>query len=586
MRIVITNLVVFGYIFFIGLFTANAQTTAAKNPSAHIPYLRALENHTQLIVEGKPFLMVAGELHNSTSSAPEYFSQAMQNAKEMNLNTVIASVAWEQFEPSEGSFDYALIDFILKNANEKKLKVVLIWFATWKNGESSYVPLWVKKDAKRFFRVKNKAGESMTAISPFCEEAMFADARAFAKLMKYIKDKDINRTIIMMQPENEAGAFSEMDYNKTVIEKFKEQVPQELVSYLLANHLSLEPELKGSWEENGKKTNGSWSELFGERNYAAQNYFMSWQYAKYMNEVSKKGKKILPLPMYVNAWLVQYPDELPGKYPNGGPVSRVMDIYKAAAPDIDFIAPDIYLPDFKEVCSMYSRHSKRNPLFIPECERTNPGKAYYAFATHDALGFGPFGIESLIADDGYSLSFRLLKEELLPIITQYQGTGKMKGLLREGNEDTTSLRIGEYTCHVEYTNKGKNAYGIIIQTGEDEFLVAGINLKINFETIGKSKKAYIGEVQEGGFYSNGWLPTRYLNGDETWHNSFLFVTGRSYAPGIEKGKRVFKQILAPLPVLNTNLEVGLEQQRVESPGVYKVKLYQIGVEDWADIEKK
>ena len=571
------RIIMFGCLFFICVFTATAQTNTTKTKSPQLPYLRTLENHTQFIVDGKPFLMVAGELHNSTSSAPEYFGQAMQNAKDMHVNTVIASVAWEQFEPAEGKFDYSLIDFILKNANEKQLKVVLIWFATWKNGESSYVPFWVKKDTKRFFRIRNKAGENMTAISPFCEEAMMADTRAFVKLMKYIKEKDVNRTIIMMQPENEAGAFSEMDYNAVALKQYSEQVSQELVSYLLANHHNLEPELKASWDENGKKQKGNWGELFGERNYAAQNYFMSWQYAKYMNEVCKQGKRILPLPMYVNAWLVQYPDELPGKYPNGGPVSKVMDIYKAAAPDIDFIAPDIYLPNFKEVCSMYSRHSKKNPLFIPECERSNPGKAYYALAAHDALGFGPFGIESLIADNTYSLSFKLLKEELLPIITQYQGTGKMKGVLREGNEDTASLLIGQYKCNVEFTNKGKNAYGIIIQSGEDEFLVAGINMKVNFETIDKTRKAVIGEVQEGGFYKDRWVPSRYLNGDETWHNSFLFVTGRSYSVGIEKGKRFFKQILAPLPVLNTNLEVGLEQLRVESPGIYKVKLYQLSL---------
>lgn len=302
------RIIMFGCLFFICVFTATAQTNTTKTKSPQLPYLRTLETHTQFIVDGKPFLMVAGELHNSTSSAPEYFSQAMQNAKDMHVNTVIASVAWEQFEPSEGKFDYSLIDFILKNANEKQLKVILIWFATWKNGESSYVPLWVKKDTKRFFRIRNKAGESMTAISPFCEEAMLADTKAFVKLMKYIKEKDVNRTIIMMQPENEAGAFSEMDYNEVAIRKYNEQVPQQLINHLSANHHNLELELKASWDENGRKQKGSWRELFGEKNYAAQNYFMSWQYAKYMNEVCKQGKKILPLPMYVNAWLVQYPD--------------------------------------------------------------------------------------------------------------------------------------------------------------------------------------------------------------------------------------------------------------------------------------
>lgn len=564
-----------GCILCAQLHTVNAQTNAKKYTPTQIPYLKTFESHSQLMVDGQPFLMVAGELHNSTSSAPEYFSQAMQNAKEMNVNTVIASVAWEQFEPQEGKFDYSQIDFILKNANEKKLKVVLIWFATWKNGESSYVPLWVKKNIKRFFRIKNKAGENMTAISPFCLEAMMADAKAFTMLMKYIKMKDVHHSVIMMQPENEAGAFSEMDYNEIPVKAYKEQVPQQLVNYLLAHQDDLEKELKIAWLANGAKQKGTWAEIFGENNYDAQNYFMTWQYAIFMNEVCKQGKNILPIPMYVNAWLVQYPAELPGKYPNGGPVSRVMDIYKAAAPDIDFLSPDIYLPNFKEVCSMYSRPTKKNPLFIPECERTNPGKAYYAFAEHNALGFGPFGVESLISDDAYALSLKLLKEELLPVVAMYQGTGKMKGVLKEGNEDTVSVIMGQYKCFIEFIEKGKNAYGIVIQTGEDEFLVAGINLKMSFFSNLSSQKICIGQVQEGGYNNQQWNTYRYLNGDETWHNSFLFARGRSYSVGILNGKKNAEQILVPIPVLNQNLETNLQQQQVASPGIYKVRLYQI-----------
>ncbi len=577
MKVSLNNLIALGCICCINIFTTNAQTNLKKSTPTQIPYLKTLQNHTQLIVDGKPFLMVAGELHNSTSSTPEYFSEAMQNAKDMNVNTVIASVAWEQFEPMEDKFDFSLIDFILKNANEKKLKVVLIWFASWKNGESSYVPLWVKKDAQRFFRIKNKVGESMTAISPFCEAAMVADVKAFATLMKYIKVKDIHHTIIMMQPENEVGAFSEMDYNEIALKKYKEQVPQTLVNYLLANKTNLEPELSISWQENGQKQKGNWSELFGEKNYAAQNYFLTWQYASYINELCKQGKAILALPMYVNAWVVQYPEESPGKFPNGGPVSKVMDIYKAAAPAIDFLAPDIYLPNFKEVCSMYSRHSKKNPLFIPECERSNPGKAWYAFAAHDALGFGPFGIESLIADNAYGLSFKLLKDELLPLIAMYQGTGKMKAILREGVEDTVSVSVGQYQCFVEFIEKGKNGYGIIIQTGDEEFLIAGINMKVSFFSLNGKDKKIIGQVQEGGFSKGTWSTSRYLNGDETWHNSYLFARGRSYSVRNEKGKIIVKQVLAPIPVLNTNLEAGLQQQQVECPGIYKVKLYQLGL---------
>jgi beta-galactosidase GanA len=539
-----------------------------------IPHLQKEGNMTRLIVDGKSRLMLAGELHNSTSSAPQYFAEAMSNAAAMNVNTVIASVAWEQFEPQEGMYDYSYVDFILKNAYDRNLKVVLIWFASWKNGESSYVPLWVKKDTKRFFRIKNKAGEQMTAISPFCNEAMVADSKAYAALMKYIRQKDVHQTIIMMQPENEVGAFSDMDYNDVAMKLFKSQVPDQLVRYLQSNKDILEKELKAAWESHGTKTKGSWSELFGEQNADAQNFFMTWQYASFINEVCRQGKAAYNLPMYVNCWLVQFPGEMPGKYPNGGPVSRVMDIYKAAAPSIDFCSPDIYLPNFKDVCSMYHRPAKNNPLFIPECERSNPGKAWYAFAEHDALGFGPFGIESLVSDVAYAQSYAVLKE-LLPVVSRYQGTGSMHGVLREDKEDSLVLEMGGYRIKTEYTEKDKNCYGIIIQTKTDEFLVAGIGLKVIFSSLSKDRAAFIGEVLEGGFDGETWNTFRQLNGDETWHNSALFVKGRNLAVAMKDGKATVTPYLAPIAVLNQTLESNLQSGQVQAPALYKVKLYSI-----------
>ena len=170
------------------LFTATTIIAQDKNipDNKDIPHLRVENNTTRLIVDNKPFLMLAGELHNSTSSAPKYFAEAINNAVSMNVNTLIASVAWEQFEPLEGKYDYSCVDFILKNANEHNLKVVLVWFASWKNGESSYAPIWVKKDTKRFFRIRNNSNEQISAISPFCKESMMTslcsskpDAKSF-----------------------------------------------------------------------------------------------------------------------------------------------------------------------------------------------------------------------------------------------------------------------------------------------------------------------------------------------------------------------------------------------------------------------
>jgi hypothetical protein len=376
----------------------------------------------------------------------------------------------------------------------------------------------------------------------------------------------------MIQPQNEVGAFSEMDYNKIALELYASQVPGKLVEYLIQHKDVLEEELKTAWESNGAKTEGNWAELFGENNFDAQNFFLSWHYASYIDEISRQGRAVHNLPMYVNAWLVQYPGEQPGKYPNGGPVSRVLDIYKAAAPSIDFIAPDIYLPNFREVCSMYHRPAKNNPLFIPECERSNPGKAWYALAEHDAMGFAPFGVESLVSDLAYSESFGVLRE-MLPIIEHYQGTGSMRGILKEGNEERSVLEMGDYKIEIEYLLKDKNCYGMIIQTADDEFLVAGIGIRLKFGSLKPGRTAFIGTVLEGGYVDGEWDTRRWLNGDETWHNTFLFAHGRNFSVIWKEGKPEVTPFLAPIPVLNQSLESNLQTGQVQAPGIYQVKMY-------------
>ena len=325
---------------------------------ASIPHLKNTGNVVQLIVEDKPFIMISGELHNSTSSSVNYLSSVWPKIKKMNLNSVIASVSWEQFEPEEGVYDFTLVDELIKRARENKLKLCLIWFASWKNGQSSYVPLWVKKDTRRFFRVKTKEGQNIETISPFCDEALKSDAKAFAVLMKHIKEVDFDHTVIMVQPENEVGIFQDIDYNELALQKFEEEVPSQLLSYLKINKDGLKEAVRSVWKVHGFKTTGSWKEVFGDNPYSRE-FLMAWQYATYINEVVKAGKNEYPLPMFVNAWIVQHDKELPGDYPNGGPVSRVMDIYKAAAPDIDVLCPDIYLPNFKEIVAMY--HRQRQP---------------------------------------------------------------------------------------------------------------------------------------------------------------------------------------------------------------------------------
>lgn len=475
----------------------------------------------QLIVNGSPFIMLAGELHNSSSSTAEYLNSLWKPLKDLNLNTVLASVAWEQFEPQEGIYDYTLIDNLINEARRHQLKLGILWFGSWKNGESSYAPTWVKEDTRRFVRVQTADGKEIETLSPFCENTMRADAKAFRALVKHIREVDqMCGTVIALQPENEVGVFQDMDYSPTSVKAYEQKVPAILMDYMKKNRQRLHPEFRSIWEEHGLKGTGTWKEVFGD-NHWSKSFYTVWQYASYVNFVAAAAKEVYPLPTFCNCWLVQKPEDLPGVYPNGGPVSRVMDIWKAAAPNVDVLSPDIYLPDFKNIVKDY--HRADNPLWIPESVM-KPANAFWAFGEHDALCYSPFGIEDGAGNFIFAQSYKVLGE-LMPLITRYQGTERMIGIMKSEDEKERVVVMGDYNLRIVY--ESDDAYGLIIQTETDEFIVAGMNMKVYFSSVNSQKIGYIKQVWEGGFSAKGeWRTTRLLNGDETYHNAVLIVKGR------------------------------------------------------------
>lgn len=540
------------------LFFMSFSTWAQQS----IPYLAQKGTATQLMVDDKPFLMIAGEVHNSSASTVEYMEPLFPKLKAMNLNSVFVTLAWEQFEPEEGVYDYTLVDAILKNARENDLKVALLWFATWKNGESSYTPLWIKKDTKRFWRVKTKDGKEIETMSPFCEATKKADAKAFTALMKYLNKVDQERTVILMQPQNEVGMFQDIDYNKVSLRAFEQEVPKDLMTYLSKHKNKLDDYLKDAWAKQNYKKKGSWKEVFGDTP-EAKTFFTTWEYATYINYIAAKGREAYDLPMMVNAWIVQKPGDLPGVYPNGGPVSRVIDIWKAAAPAIDIQSPDIYLPNFKEIVAMY--HRDDNPLLIPE-STSEVGRAYYAFGQHDAICYSPFGIEDAYNDFLFKKSYAVLNE-VEHLILKYQGTGNMRAVLQESGDTYQDFYMGDYKVKVMYEKPDEPSFGIIIQTSDDEFTVVGMNLTVYFTSEVMNNTGYIGQVFEGRFEGEDFVTTRMLNGDETFHNSRLRVFGRQFT-STEKLEKVEKKQGDP------DAYSPATQKTITTPGIYKVIVYQ------------
>jgi len=531
-----------GFVLFFSLillFCINYAKGASSGnrERTDIPHLKKTATATQLIVGNEPFVMLAGELHNSSSSNLEYLEPVWNKLVLLNLNTVLAAVTWQSVEPEEGKFDFTLLDGLIAKAREHDLRLVLLWFGTWKNTISCYVPDWVKKDRDRFKHAQRKSprklrpkwgfGEKLEVISPLCREARDADKRAFAAMMRHIHKVDADKhTVIMIQVENETGLLGDSRDRSAPAEKaFGQPVPKELIQYLQRHKGSLIPELHTIWARTGFRTSGMWTEVFGE-GPDTDEIFMAWHVGRYVDEIAKAGKAEYPLPMFVNTWLMREElNELPGEYPSGGPVSKMMDIWRAAAPSIDLIAPDIYWPYFKTVCAKYTRSD--NPLLIPEANRdTEPErKVFYAIAEHDAICFAPFGIDNQHFEPEHPLgqSYKLLSS-LMHLITKCHGTEKIRGFLQY-KEKGQAINIGDYRFNISYNREpeqGHSGCGLIIALAPDEFLIAGLDFVVSFGSNNKDlPHAGILSIQEGRFEEARWIPGRWLNGDENGHGTDL-----------------------------------------------------------------
>ena len=488
------------------------------------PFLRKQGTATQLIVDGKPFLVLAGELGNSSSSNVEYMRPIWPRLAAMNLNTVLIPVYWELLEPSEGRFDFSLIDGLIQDARKYNLRLVPLWFASWKNSMSSYAPSWVKTNQKRFPRSQERTENGMEILSPFSKENVETDARAFAAFMRHLRETDANdHTVIMIQVENEIGMIPDSrDRSAIANELFAQSVPAELMNYLQQQKEELVPELRAVWQANGFKTRGTWEEIFG-KGPGTDELFMAWYFARYANRVDDAGKAEYSLPMFVNAALIR-PGHMPGQYPSAGPLPHLMDIWRAGAPKIDFLSPDIYFQNFAEWVRRFDRSD--NPIFIPEAM---PGpidsvNGMYAIGQHNAIGFSPFSIDSLDEQTAEPLtaSYDLLKQ-LSPLILEHQGRGAIAGLLPEGPEQRApqQLRLGDYILNITFDrpspqNSNLLSGGLVMATGPDEYLFAGTGLTITFETD-KPGDPIVGllSVDEGKYVNGQWIQGRRLNGDQT-----------------------------------------------------------------------
>jgi hypothetical protein len=517
MRITRITLAVFLLLLPLGTFSLFSQTNAA-------PHLEKRGSATQLVVDGKPFLILGGELHNSSSSSLDYMKPLWPQLAGMGLNTVVTPLSWELTEPVQGKYDFTLVDGLLAQAREAHERIVFLWLASWKNGMSSYPPAWVKQDTKRFSRVVVK-GREIELLSPASAATQQADARAFTALMQHIQQVDAqDHTVIMMQVENEVGVPGDSrDRSAAADRSFASPVPAELTRYLKAHHDTLYPRLRELWDENGDKSSGTWSEIFGNSSRADE-IFMAWNYARFIHAVTAAGKSAYNIPMYVNTWLAEN-DAEPGSFPSGGPEPWVIDIWRAAGTAIDFYAPDLYAPDFTYWCRQYQRDG--NPLFMPETRGGSPGAAnvFYAVGEEAGFGFSPFAIEDdMDPKQDLAVSYRAVNS-LAPLLLEHQAAGDVRGFILDKQHPTVDFVLNGVAFHVSideiFGHHAESGYGLIMATGSEEFIGAGKGFRVTFSQASpNSARIGIASIDEGNFEDGKWIPGRRLNGDENDQGSF------------------------------------------------------------------
>ena len=470
-------------------------------------FLQKQGTAAQLVVHGMPFLILGGELGNSSAACPQDIERIFPKLKKMGLNTVLVPVYWDLTEPVEGQFDFTLTDKALQQARENDLKIVFLWFGAWKNSMSCYAPLWFKENHKKYPRAYTQSGKPLEIASAFSEAVYEADHHAFSQWMQHIATVDKEEgTVIMIQIENEIGMLEDArDYSREANKIFNAPVPAEFMTYLQKNKKALHPQMLKKWESQGCKKQGYWQEVFGADIYTDE-IFMAWHYAKYVEGLAQTARSIYNIPLYVNA-AMNSRGRKPGEYPSAGPLAHLIDVWHCGAPSIDILAPDLYDNGFTDWVARYKLHN--NPLFIPEIRLTdnNSVRAFYIFGEHDAIGISPFSIEDGSDSPNSPLVQSYAKlTELMPLLTKYQGKGLMKGLLFDSENKERIIADDDLTITARHfftlpwdpraTNGSiwPEGGGILLKLSKNEYIVAGSGIVLEFaktsekQTIEKQKQ--------------------------------------------------------------------------------------------------
>ncbi|MEQ7874511.1 DUF5597 domain-containing protein [Sphingomonas sp. ASV193] len=505
---------------------------AVAQPATPLPRIESRAGRHMLTVDGRPFLVLAGQANNS-SNYPAMLPTVWPAIARLHANTLEMPIAWEQVEPVEGRFDFRFLDQLVREAGEHRVRLILLWYGAWKNTGASYTPEWVKADTARFPRMRLKDGGTHITLSPHGRATLEADRRAYVAMLSHLAQVDKAHRVIMIQIENESGSYrSPRDYSPEANRLFAGEVPAAVATL------------------TGRR--GSWSAVYGPK---AEQAFNVWYTARYIDSLAAAGAAILPLPTYANASLSDPFDERQAYgTASGGPNWNVIDLWRVAAPHLSLVAPDLYDSKPANVAAQLDHYARpNNPLFVAESGNTLAfARFVWPAIGRGAIGWSVFGTD----DSGYSnypLGARADDHEaeaaiaanyalLAPVAGDWArlafdhpGWGTARGDGKGGNKDEGEGRLGRWRLVVQYArwSFGEDDWHFLdaaphpdadrpvggaafLQLGPDEFLLAGSNARVRFALAepGGAQAQYL-SVEEGRFVDGRWVMDRRWNGDQT-----------------------------------------------------------------------
>jgi hypothetical protein len=436
-----------------------------------ISELKKLNGHTALYVDNNPFIILGLQLDCDSCYDSSTIDDLMKQIGVLGGNTAACLLYWRLIEPEEGQYDFSILESMIESAKRYDLRIVLVWFGSYKNACTHYAPDWFQNTPQKYRHAHLESGEQLRYVAcPNCNESLEKDKQAVVKVFEYLRDYDTEKRVILFQVNNESGLIG------------TDRCYCEECNYLFE---------QGNYKATDKAI--------------ANEIFSAESILRYMEKIAKPAKEIYPLPCYMNAWLAHHtPDHKPGsEYPSGGPVYRVLDVYMQNKKFIDFVSPDIYTPGYKDFMRISKEYClEENPLYIAEHALGKTSRAfknlYYALGKFSAIGFDPWAIDCAFpdvmeqplydlmqkkfSDEAYDImeSYIPVRDAMIPI-AERQGTENMKYFVQEESDTEYVMDFGDIIVKAQLCNPDNGcSRGIVLRIDTCNFVVLGVKTIISF----------------------------------------------------------------------------------------------------------